>query len=299
MPLDDAIAPSLPALLALRRAVLQGPRPARRGAYGSTGMARAVQRGRGMEYAESREYTPGDDVRHIDWRLSARTGRAHTKLFQAERERLHLVVADTAPALYFGTRGRFKSVQAARAAALAAWLALAEGDRIAALRGSVHEPPLRPLAGQQGVVQVLTALCRWYRQPPEDDAGLGQALTAASRVLRPGARLTVVAEPASVVAIERERWLAVAQRSEATVLLLSDPFEQAPPARALPFVLATGRQVLALDSKAQRQAWQAAFAAPLAAASAMLASCAIRAIELPCDADSAAWLCPRVPGVER
>ena len=80
-----------------------------------------------MEYAESREYVAGDDARHIDWRLTARTGRAHTKLFQAERERLSLIVADTSPALYFGTRVRFKSVQAARASAVAAWAAVRDG----------------------------------------------------------------------------------------------------------------------------------------------------------------------------
>src|SRR3546814_14376992 len=62
-----------------------------------------------MEYAESREYAHGDDARHIDWRLTARSGKPHTKLFQAERERLTLLVADTAPALYFGTRVRFTS----------------------------------------------------------------------------------------------------------------------------------------------------------------------------------------------
>ena len=88
-----------------------------------------------MEYAESREYAQGDDARHIDWRLTARSGKPHTKLFQAERERLTLLVADTAPSLYFGTRTRFKSVQAARAGAVAAWIAVRDGDRIAALRG--------------------------------------------------------------------------------------------------------------------------------------------------------------------
>ncbi|TGP40975.1 DUF58 domain-containing protein, partial [bacterium M00.F.Ca.ET.229.01.1.1] len=92
-------------------------------------------RGRGMEYAESREYVAGDDARHIDWRVTARTGRAHTKLFQAERERVSLIVADTSPALYFGTRVRFKSVQAARAGAVAAWSAQRRGVRVCALRG--------------------------------------------------------------------------------------------------------------------------------------------------------------------
>ena len=131
-------------------------------AMASADMRLSPLRGRGMEYAESREYVAGDDARHIDWRLTARTGRAHTKLFQAERERLTLIVADTAPALYFGTRVRFKSVQAARAGAVAAWAAARDGDRIAALRGSDGEAPVPPASGARGALRVLDALVRWY-----------------------------------------------------------------------------------------------------------------------------------------
>ncbi len=135
----DGLRPQLAELVALRR-LAQRPPPPRRGRVGNAGQAPSPLRGRGMEYAESREYVPGDDARHIDWRVTARTGRAHTKLFQAERERVSLIVADTSPALYFGTRVRFKSVQAARAGAVAAWSAQRRGDRIGALRGSDREP---------------------------------------------------------------------------------------------------------------------------------------------------------------
>ena len=76
--------------------------------------------GRGMDYAESRIYQPGDDVRRLDWRLTARSGKLHTKLFQEEREGRLLILLDSHASMRFGTRVRFKSVQAARAAALAA-----------------------------------------------------------------------------------------------------------------------------------------------------------------------------------
>ena len=183
----DGITPTLAELVALRASAL-GRRPPRRGRHGVAGHALSPLRGRGMEYAESREYAIGDDARHIDWRLTARSGRPHTKLFQAERERLTLIVADTAPALYFGTRVRFKSVQAARAGAIAAWAAVRDGDRIAALRGSEREAPVPPAAGTRGALRVLDALVRWYTQPPADDAGLGVALDHARRLLRPGSR---------------------------------------------------------------------------------------------------------------
>ncbi|MCA1714226.1 MAG: DUF58 domain-containing protein, partial [Gammaproteobacteria bacterium] len=83
----DGITPRLAELIALRGAT-QGRRPPRRGRHGVSGQALSPLRGRGMEYAESRAYALGDDARHIDWRLTARSGKPHTKLFQAERERL-------------------------------------------------------------------------------------------------------------------------------------------------------------------------------------------------------------------
>ncbi|HFJ9746576.1 TPA: DUF58 domain-containing protein, partial [Stenotrophomonas maltophilia] len=161
----DGLRPHLSELVALRR-LAQRPPPPRRGRAGNAGQAPSPLRGRGMEYAESREYVAGDDARHIDWRVTARTGRAHTKLFQAERERVSLIVADTSPALYFGTRVRFKSVQAARAGAVAAWSAQRRGDRVGALRGSDREAPIAPAGGPRGVLRVLDALTRWYTQPP-------------------------------------------------------------------------------------------------------------------------------------
>ena len=210
----DGIRPTLAELVALRALAL-GRRGARRGRHGSSGHALSPLRGRGMEYAESREYALGDDARHIDWRLTARSGRTHTKLFQSERERLTLVVADTAAALYFGTRVRFKSVQAARAGAVAAWIAVRDGDRIAALRGSVREPPVPPAAGPRGALRVLDALVRWYAAPPAEDAGLASALDQAERLLRPGSRLLLLADPASVAAIPAMRWPGVSAGARA------------------------------------------------------------------------------------
>ncbi len=201
---DEGIVPTLTELVALRGAA-QGRRPPKRGRHGVSGHALSPMRGRGMEYAESREYAIGDDARHIDWRLTARSGKPHTKLFQAERERLTLIVADTAAPLYFGTRVRFKSVQAARAGAIAAWAAIRDGDRVAALRGSQKEPPIPPAAGPRGALRVLDALVRWYAKPPEDDAGLAIALDHAARLLRPGSRLVILADPASIPSIPESR----------------------------------------------------------------------------------------------
>jgi len=285
----DGIVPTLAELVALRAAA-QGRRPPRRGRHGVSGQAPSPLRGRGMEYAESREYAIGDDARHIDWRLTARSGKPHTKLFQAERERLTLIVADTAPALYFGTRVRFKSVQAARAGAVAAWAAVRDGDRIAALRGSVAEPPVPPAAGPRGALRALDALVRWYSQPPADDGGLAQALDHASRLLRPGSRMVVLADAASVAAVPASRWPALSMHSEVIVLLLGDPLERDPPRAPLPFATPTHRVERDLGVAAQRQRWRQEFVAPVDAALATLPPRGVRVHVLSTDAPSESWL---------
>ena len=285
----EGIAPTLPELVALR-ALASGRRVAKLGRFGVSGHALSPMRGRGMEYAESREYVAGDDARHIDWRLTARSGRAHTKLFQAERERLTLIAADTAPALYFGTRVRFKSVQAARAGAIAAWIAARDGDRIAALRGSLREAPVTPASGARGALRVLDALVRWYARPPEEDAGLEVALDHAARLLRPGSRLLVLADPQSFAAIPERRWPGLAQHHEVVVLLLTDPLELAPPQAALPFRSGGHRVELDLGSQAQRQRWHEEFAGPVEAALQRLPSRGVRVQALSTDAPSESWL---------
>lgn len=287
--MSDGIRPTLAELVALRAAA-QGRRPPRRGRHGVSGQALSTLRGRGMEYAESREYARGDDARHIDWRLTARSGKPHTKLFQAERERLTLIVADTAPALYFGTRVRFKSVQAARAGAIAAWAAVRDGDRIAALRGSTSEPPVPPAAGPRGALRVLDALVRWYARPPDDDGGLPLALDHASRLLRPGSRMLVLADPASIAAVPARRWPALAMHSEVVVLLLVDPLERDPPRAALPFATGAHRVELDLGAAAPRQRWRNAFVQPVEAALAALPARGVRVQVLTSEAPSESWL---------
>lgn len=285
----EGVTPSLQELVALRSAVT-GRRRARQGHHGAAGPVLSPLRGRGMEYAESREYIAGDDARHIDWRVTARSGRPHTKLFQAERERMTVLVADTAPGLYFGTRVRFKSVQAARAGAVAAWIAAVEGDRLCALRASHREPPVAPAAGTRGALRVLDALVRWYARPPEDDEGLAVALERARRLLRPGARLVVLADPASVAAVPAERWPGLSQHHEVIVLLFTDPLELQPPTQPLPVQSAGQRVELDLGNAAQRRQWQASFVEPVRTALAALPARGVRVQALSTDAPSDDWL---------
>ena len=286
----EGIVPTLAELVALRAQVQRVPQP-RQGRHGVHGPAPSKLRGRGMEYAESRQYTIGDDVRRMDWRLTARSGRAHTKLFQAERERLTLLVADTAPELYFGTRVRFKSVQAARAGAVAVWSALQSGDRIAALRGG--EAAIPPASGLRGAMRVLDALVRWYTQPPADHAPLEEALEHAQRLLRPGAQLVVLADAGSAARVPTLRWTSLARHHQATLVLLQDPLEVAPPRRGLEFLAGGRRLRLALDLPGVRGRWEHAFLDPARELARTLPALGWNLRLLSTDAASADWLRPQ------
>ena len=114
-------------------------------------------RGRGIDFEEVRNYQAGDDIRTIDWRVTARTGAAHTKLFREERERPVLVVVDQRNGMFFGSRHCFKSVLAAQLASLVAWSALDSGDRVGGLvfNGREHRD-IRPRRSRRTALALLS-----------------------------------------------------------------------------------------------------------------------------------------------
>ncbi len=138
-------------LIRLRsQASLPGLAPQRRVMTTQTGPYASPFKGRGIDFAEVRAYLPGDDIRNIDWRVTARTGQPHTKLFREERERPVLLLVDLGASMRFGTRVAFKSVLAARAAALLGWAAVGHGDRVGGVvfAGQEHQE-LRPLGRER------------------------------------------------------------------------------------------------------------------------------------------------------
>lgn len=98
-----------------------------------SGQHQSRQKGRGMDFSEVRQYQPGDDIRSIDWRVTARTGKPHTKLFSEEREQPVVLYIDLNPSLFFGSQLVLKSVQLAHIASLICWLTVAQKDRIGAI----------------------------------------------------------------------------------------------------------------------------------------------------------------------
>jgi len=118
-------------------------------------------RGRGMEIDEVRVYQAGDEVASIDWKVTARTGTTHSKIFREERERPVLICLDYRQSMFFATRGSLKSVVATQAAALLAWHGVAHGDRLGGLLFSDSEHhEIKPARGKKGVLKLLHRCCQ-------------------------------------------------------------------------------------------------------------------------------------------
>jgi uncharacterized protein (DUF58 family) len=232
-------------------------------------------RGRGMEFDETRAYQAGDDVRAIDWRVTARTGRVHTKLFHEERERPVLLLVDQRPHMRFGTREAFKSVVAARVAATLAWSARDAGDRVgglllstAPLDRSLHAPQ-RTRARLLHFLSALSDATSHGRagtgsEPPPPS--LADALALLARTSRPGTLLHVVSDFADLDdparAAETTRQLArLARRCEVACVLVYDPLEAAPPPPGT-YRVSDGTRVAELpaDSRRWRERYAARFA---------------------------------------
>lgn len=224
------IVPDLEDLLALRGAAhglsLHGRKAARAALLGEHSSA---QRGRGLEFQEVRPYVAGDDPRNIDWRVTARRGRPHTKLFREERERPVWLLVDLQPGLFFGTRRQLKSALAVRAAALLAWVASLGGDRVGSViaNGAPEAHVLPARARQAGVLPLLQALLEAQPRSPAQPAPL--ALEAGLRALlplaRPGSQILAISDFAALREEAGSLWTAVAAHSDLRLFWITDPLE--------------------------------------------------------------------------
>ena len=124
-----------------------------------TGTHASRMRGRGLNFEEIRGYLPGDDTRTIDWKVTARTGKPHVRVFTEERDRPAMLVVDQRVSMFFGSKVSMKSVTAAETAALGAWRVLSVGDRIGAVVfDDVDMIEVRPHRSRQTVMRILQAV---------------------------------------------------------------------------------------------------------------------------------------------
>ncbi len=196
------------------------------------GVKRSRQRGRGVEFDEVRQYAAGDDVRAIDWRVTARSGEPHTKLFHEERERPVLVAVDQRNSMKFGSRNCFKSVMAAEVAALILWAALDRGERIG---GMVFDDnnyqDIRPQRAKTAVLAMIRELVAFgdaqVKTPSEAPLSLAETLGKLRRITRPGATVFVISDfndaldPVALDALAR-----IARQAQVVGIRISDILER-------------------------------------------------------------------------
>ncbi len=212
-------------------------------------------RGRGMEFDESRPYQPGDDPRSIDWRVTARSTTAYTKLFREERERPVLIAVDLRSNMHFATQGCFKSVNASRAAALLSWAAHHRGDRLGGLIfGDTTHRELKPRLGRRAALRFVHELVEhpdWVRRDSKarNEDALTQAMSALRRVTRPGSLVVVISDFAGFSRAAQSYLSSVARHNEVLAVFLSDPLERElpPPGR---YRLVSPHDELAIDTYA-------------------------------------------------
>ena len=190
-------------------------------------------KGRGMEFEESRPYQPGDDVRNMDWRVTARTNKPHSKVFREERERPVLFWVDFRSPMFFGTQQCFKSVQAAKVAAVLAWKSSHQGDRLGGLMFSEQRHlELRPGRGKSAALRMIQHLAEFshrssgdHRAAVESNGDSMHALDRLIHVTRPGSLIYLISDFRNVSSRFESTLSRLSRHNELEMIHLSDPLE--------------------------------------------------------------------------
>lgn len=262
--MNEAVSVTAPALIRLRRAGEDLALPFTRIKARQAGTYLSQHKGRGMEFSEHRLYQPGDDVRNIDWRVTARTGSVHTKVFQEERERPVLFCVDYRAPMRFATRGMFKSVMAARAAAVLAWSSAHHGDRVGGLvfSESGHRE-LRPQRGNPAVLRLIQALVLAGGAPePGDKLALDGPMERLRRVARPGSQVCIISDFRGWNERAESHLIQIARHTSVWLLFVADPIEMSLPPAGI-YKLTDGSRESFIDTRDRsvQQDYEAGFRA--------------------------------------
>ena len=208
-------------------------------------------RGRGMDFSEVRNYQAGDEIRHMEWRVTARTGRPHVKIYQEERERPVVIVADFNPSMIFGTRIAFKSVIAARLAAILAWTVTKQGDRVGGFFFSATEhSEFIPRGRDSAVLPLLASLSHYTNQTEIQREAkprqLSDALIRLRRVVRPGSILVLLSDFYCMDSECEQQLNRLRSHNDVLAYHICDSIELAPP-KPQQYAITDGQQELILD----------------------------------------------------
>lgn len=220
-------------LIACQQLALALPKATYRIQGAQAGTRQSRFKGRGMEFDEVRLYQAGDDVRNIDWRVTARTGKAHTKLYHEEKERPIVLMADLGQQSHMGTQLLFQSVQIAHVCATLAWRALQQGDKIGAL--CTHEYKhieCKPKARRIGLSTVLQSLLDIHQVPSSQSAAsqtehyLKATLQRVRQIAKPGAEIWIVTDGMHLNQACFDEMIQLKQHCNLALVLVTDPLRR-------------------------------------------------------------------------
>lgn len=224
-------------------------------------------RGRGVDFSEVRGYQAGDDIRTMDWRVTARTGQAHIKVFREERERPVIIVADMRSSMFFGTKHALKSVLCADLAALFSWSALDNGDRIGALLfNDTDEVDLRPKSGRKQVMHLLHELSEFKPQPSSEPTveprseRFAQMCRHLRRVTKPGSAIYFISDWSGFDEESERQLYQLSRHNDVIALNVYDSMEaELPPPGSYPLTDGVNKHVLQTFNQQQRNHHQQIF----------------------------------------
>lgn len=282
---------SIAELIRCRYQPLSLPIPRTTGSSVQTGQRLSRLRGRGMEFDEVRHYQAGDDIRAIDWRVTARTGQTHTKLFREEKERPVFVCVDLSSSMWFGSKLLLKSVQAAHIAAGIAWHTVKRGDRIGGVIFNAHQHvELKPVARQHGALLLLRQLVALH---PHEIApkqaqhastnSLNTQLQRLIKLCKAGADVVVISDFSQLDLHTTELLQVLRKHHMVSAVVVTDPFEEKLPAdfrRDIDAFDGEQQHRLYLSSDTFRKHWQQQAQNWHEQREQMLAKAAIRTIQI-------------------
>lgn len=182
-------------------------------------------KGRGIEFDEARLYQPGDDIRSIDWRVTARAGKTYTKVFREDREKPIFISVDSRSAMHFATRGVFKFVQATKIAALLAWIAQKQGDRIG---GQIYTDSvcqeLKPQNGKHATLRFFNVLLKTVKSTTQN-MSLQQALIRLVKHAKPGNLIYIISDFRGLNQKAEKHIAKLSYHCEVVLIQIYDPLE--------------------------------------------------------------------------
>lgn len=231
-------------------------------------------KGRGVDFEEHRAYQPGDDIRTIDWRVTARVGRPFTKVFREERERPVIIGVDQSRNLYFGSQVAFKSVVAAEAAAILCWTTVDNGDRVGGVVfGEQQQELVKPRRSKRSALRFLNSLANYNQGLVQHHTGnavrtgyLQAALEQMCRITKPGSNVYLISDFNDYNNECKQYIQQLALHNSMTCVLVYDALEEHLP-RPGQYSITDGvtRSVIDTHERATREQYQHSFAQRLRA----------------------------------